>query len=210
MLNPTPAAKRRYALPLALLLAAGLSGCGHLPGGGKHRPVTPTHGNRIPILSRIDTSARLDPALEAVAVIVPPAAANAEWPQAGGAASKSYGNLALAASPTRAWAAKIAGSTPKARLAAAPVIGGGELFVIDTGGVLHAFDVATGSERWRHNFDVKGPLGNSIYGGGASYADGKIYVTTGIGDVAALDDRIGIDIGEHPDSGGKRGSRQRV
>ena len=64
---------RRLAAPLALVLAISLAGCGVF--GGKDKPKTPTLGNRIPILSRIDTSAKVDPLLATVSVIVPPAAA---------------------------------------------------------------------------------------------------------------------------------------
>ncbi|NCU12616.1 MAG: pyrrolo-quinoline quinone, partial [Sphingomonadaceae bacterium] len=88
---------RRLSAPLALVLVLGLAGCGVF--GGKDKPSTPTVGNRVPILSKIDTSAKVDPALAGVAVIVPVATENAEWAQAGGTPSKSYGNLALAPNP---------------------------------------------------------------------------------------------------------------
>ena len=69
------------------MLAVTLAGCGAF--GGKDKPKTPTLGNRIPILSRVDTGAKVDTQLANVSVIVPPAAANTDWPQAGGTASKS-------------------------------------------------------------------------------------------------------------------------
>ena len=45
-------ASRTLALPLAVLLAVGLAGC-----GGKGKPQTPTVGDRMPILSRIESGA---------------------------------------------------------------------------------------------------------------------------------------------------------
>jgi outer membrane protein assembly factor BamB len=194
----------RFAGTLALVLAVSLSGCGVF--GGKTKPSTPTVGKRIPILSRIDTSATVDPALAGVAVVVPPATVNEEWPQAGGTPSKSYGNLAFGNDPKIAWTQKIAGSTSKQRLASAPVIGGGKLFVMDTEGVVHAFDAATGAPAWRQGFQIKGDGSSSVYGGGASFADGRVYVTTGMGEVAALEAADGKVLWKVKPAGPLRGS----
>ncbi len=195
---------RRLAAPLALVLAVSLAGCGVF--GGKDKPKTPTLGNRIPILSRVDTGAKVDPLLAEVAVIVPPATANPDWPQAGGTASKSYGNLELAASPARSGTAQVAGSDKKQRLAASPVVGGGQLFVMDTAGTVHAFDAQTGANRWRTSFSLAGDGQTSIYGGGASYADGRVYITTGLGEVAALDAANGSIVWKVKPAGPLRGS----
>lgn len=204
LMHSTPF-KRRLALPLALVLAAGLAGCGVL--GGKGKTVsTPTIGNRVPILTKVDISAKVDPALQGLAVVVPPATENAEWAQAGGTANKSYGNLALAAAPKKLWSVKIAGSTKKQRLAASPVIGGGKLFAMDTDGVVHAFDAASGKELWTASFQIKGDGSNSVYGGGASYSNDRVYVTTGVGEVAALDAGSGKQLWKVKPSGPLRGS----
>ncbi len=194
----------RTALPLAIMLALSLSGCSVF--GGKGKPTTPTVGNRVPILSRIESGANVDPALAGVAVIMPPATANADWPQAGGTASKSYGNLALGDAPQRVWSASIAGSSTRQRLAAAPVIGGGKLFVMDTNGIVHAFDAATGAQRWTHSFKISGDGASSVFGGGASYDSGHVYVTTGIGEVAALDADTGNELWKVKPAGPLRGS----
>lgn len=195
---------RRLAAPLALVMALGLAGCGAF--GGKGKPATPTVGNRIPILSRIDNGAKVDETIGAQAVIVPPATANADWAQAGGTANKSYGNLALAAAPGHSWTARIAGSTNKQRLAAAPVVGGGQLFAMDTDGVVHAFDAQTGAPRWTASFQIKGDGANSVYGGGASYDSDRVYITTGVGEVAALDAKTGNVIWKQKPAGPLRGS----
>ena len=195
---------RRAAAPLAVMLALVLSGCGVF--GGKGKPTTPTVGNRIPILSRVDTGAKVDDSLSTLAVIVPPATANADWAQAGGTANKSYGNLALSATPGRSWTARIAGSDKKQRLAAAPVVGGGQLYAMDTQGVVHAFDAQTGAQRWATGFQIKGDGANSVYGGGAAYDNGKVYVTTGMGEVAAVDATNGSVLWKVKPAGPLRGS----
>lgn len=200
----TKSISRRLTAPLAVVLALAVAGCGVF--GGKDKPKTPTLGNRIPILSRVDTGARVDPLLASVSVIVPPAAANPDWPQAGGTASKSYGNLALSANPGSAWRVQIAGSSKKQRLAASPVVGAGQLFVMDTEGTVHAFDAQTGASRWRTTFAVKGEGQNTVYGGGAAYADGRVYITTGMGEVAALDAKDGSIVWKVKPAGPLRGS----
>ncbi len=201
---PSMPLTRKVAAPLALAAVLALSGCGVF--GGKGKPSTPTVGNRVAILSRVESGAKVDPELAGVAVILPPAAANADWPQAGGNAGKSYGNLALAASPGRAWTASIAGSGKKQRLAASPVVGGGKLYAMGTDGVVSAFDAASGARLWSQSFTVKGDASSSVYGGGASYADGKIFVTTGVGEVASLDAATGKQLWKVKPAGPLRGS----
>ena len=103
-------------------LAIGLGACsGGLFGGGDDKKVTPTMGERQPILSRIQTGAEVDPALAGVSVVLPPAQANEAWAQAGGNAGKSYGHLALASNPIRAFSVDIEGATNRRRLGASPV-----------------------------------------------------------------------------------------
>ncbi len=195
---------RRFAVPLALVLVLGLSGCGAF--GGKGKPTTPTVGNRIPILSRVESGAKVDPALANVAVVLPPAASNADWPQAGNTPSKSYGHLVLAAAPSRGWSANIAGSSSKHRLAAAPVIGGGQMFVMDTVGMVHAYDAASGAPRWTQSFKISGDGASSVFGGGASFDSDRVYVTTGVGEVAALDAATGKQLWKVKPAGPLRGS----
>jgi hypothetical protein len=195
---------RRFAGTLAVAAALALAGCGIL--GGKDKPTTPTVGNRVPILSSISNEVEVDPALAGVAVVVPPAQVNADWSQAGGTASKSYGHLALGQAPARAWTASIAGSSSKRRLAAAPVVGGGALFVVDTTGAVNAFDAATGARRWSHQIEVGADLRDAAFGGGVSYADGKVYATNGTGDVVALDAATGNQVWQVKPAGPLRGA----
>ncbi len=197
---------RLFAAPLALLVATSLAGCGVIGGGNKHVKSTPTVGNRIPILSRIESGAKVDTDLATQAVVLPPPEVNADWAQPGGAANKSYGHLALSDAPARMWSATIAGSSDRRRLAAAPVIGGGAMFVMDTAGVLHAFDASSGHEKWTHSFSIAGEDEQAVFGGGASYGDGKVYVTTGVGIVAALDAKTGKQLWNVKPAGPLRGS----
>lgn len=195
---------RLLALPL---LVAALGACETLGiGGGEKDDGTPTVGNRQPILSRIANEVKADPALASVSVVLPPAQTNAEWPQNGGNAAKAPGHLTLGAAPTRAWTVNIQGSNPRRRLASAPVIGAGSLFVVDTAGEVHAFDAATGGRRWSHPIEVERDLRNSAFGGGVSFFDGKVYATNGAGDVVALDAATGTEVWRVKPAGPLRGA----
>lgn len=190
----------RVLLTLVALSVA-LTGC-----GGGNKKTTPTVGVRVPVLSRIETGAQVDPALANISVVLPDAQTNGEWAQAGGTASKSYGHLALAENPSRAWSVTIAGSTNSRRLAAAPVVGDGRLVAVGTDGVIHCFDAKTGTRVWTHRMEVDSKLSASAFGGGASIADGRVYATNGVGEVVALDAGTGaLQWKVHP-AGPLRGS----
>jgi outer membrane protein assembly factor BamB len=195
------------AAMLAGVMAAGLTGCkGGLFGGGDEK-TTPTIGNRVPILSRIESGAEVDPALAAISVVLPPARVNAEWGQTGGSASKSYGHLALADNPAKVWTAQVAGSTNRMRLASAPVVGSGKLFAEGTDGVIVAFDKATGAKLWtRDDGDLTKDQAPAAFGGGVSYEAGKVYATNGIGDVKAVNAETGEVLWKVKPAGPLRGS----
>lgn len=193
-------------LTVTAALAVALGACSGGLFGGKKDKTTPTIGERIPVLSRIETGAQVDPSLQGVTVVLPPQSTNSDWAQAGGTASKASGHLALADSPSPAWTASIAGSSQRRRLAAAPVVGAGKMFVVDTDGVIHAFDAQSGSRLWMHRMDVANKLENSAFGGGASYAEGRVYATNGVGEVMALNAQDGAEIWKVQPAGPLRGS----
>ncbi|MEO0699822.1 MAG: PQQ-binding-like beta-propeller repeat protein, partial [Pseudomonadota bacterium] len=189
----------------ALLIAAGAAALTACAGGD--RRTTPTVGERTPILSRIESGTEVDPALASVSVVLPPAIANTEWSQVGGSADKSYGHLKLAEIPTKVWTARVAGSSNRERLAAAPVVGSDMLFVEGTDGVIHAFDKKTGSLLWERNEDeMSDDMRPSAFGGGVSYDNGVIYATNGAGEVKAKNAETGERIWKVKPAGPLRGS----
>ncbi|MCK0128785.1 PQQ-binding-like beta-propeller repeat protein [Erythrobacter sp. F6033] len=185
---------------IAGAMAAVLTGCA---GDGK---TTPTVGERMPILSRIESGATVDPALASVSVVLPPARSNAEWAQVGGSASKAYGHLALGANPAPAWTASIAGASNSVRLAAAPVIGGDKLFAVGSDGTIHAFDKNTGATMWRSDAVMEDDMRPSAFGGGVSFDNGILYATNGAGEVKALRAENGEEIWKVKPAGPLRGS----
>lgn len=190
----------------AVALALSLSGCaGGLFGGGDKKS-TPTVGDRVPILSRVESGAAVDAALANVQVALPAARANTEWTQTGGSASKASGHFALSASPQQVWTAQIAGATQRVRLAAAPIVGDGRLYVVGSDGSITAFDAISGARAWVHNSDVAGDLRNVVFGGGVSFAGGRLYATNGVGEVFALDAATGSQLWKVKPAGPLRGA----
>lgn len=199
----------RASLMFAALLA--VSGCGVFKAS---KPKTPVLGQRVPILVS-ETGAEVDPALAAIEVLLPPVVTNDSWTQPGGNAAHAMGHLALGATPARAWEAKIAGSSTRARLAAGPVVGNGRVYVVDTEGRLHAFDAANGSEVWTVSIgdaadDDRGTGAKrnaaSLFGGGVSIEGDRLFATNGLGDVVAFNAADGSVIWRKRPGGPLRGA----
>jgi len=183
-----------------------LSGCGVF--GGDKKPTTPTVGERIPVLTTA-TTIEVDPGLADVQIVIPEPQANADWAQRGGNAAKSMGHVALGASLNRAWTESIGrGSETRQRLGSGPVVAGGRVYTIDTLAVVRAFDAATGRQVWSKEVgdpkDRRGGVsvltGEStgsyglLFGGGVTFDEGRIYATSGLGDVEAIDAATGAQI----------------
>ena len=176
----------RIAIVLAIALAA--SGCSVFKRG---TPKTPVLGERIPVLTT-EGDVQIDPEVQALPFSLPAAVANTVWAQSGGNAMKSMGQLALGASLQPAFTVQAGrGSTLAARLAAAPIVGNGRIYTIDTLGAVRSFDAQTGAQFWASQ--TPNDKGNEavLYGGGIAYDNGRIYATNGLGYVAALDERTG-------------------
>ena len=195
--------KRATSL-LILASALALGGCAALGGGGKKKD-TPTIGNRVDILgTEADTKA--DPNLAGISVILPPATTNPNWAQPGGNAAKAPGHLTFADAPAQAWSAKIAGASDRVRLAAAPVVHSGKLFVVDTEARVSAFDAITGAALWSAMLDVEKDGKPSRFGGGVSTDGTLVYATNGVGDVAALKVEDGATVWKKRPAGPLRGA----
>ena len=174
-------------LVAVLVFATCLAGCDTLGIGGNGPRVTPTVGNRISVLQR-DGVVELDPALADLPVSVPGPIVNPDWAQSGGNAAKSVGHVALGDTPTQAWSVSIgAGSNARARLASEPVVADGRVYTIDTRAVVRAFSADTGAQLWERQVRGENAQADTLFGGGVSYDNGRIYATNGAGDAAALD-----------------------
>jgi outer membrane protein assembly factor BamB len=182
----------RFAAPLAATLAFGLvlGGCSKGMGGDKDRPRTPVFGQRTSILSAAEV-VNADETLKVTPVLLPDPIENVDWAQSGGDASKSIGGVALGAGTKMIWRATISGGGPLGKLASPPVVSGGKLFAIDTDAVIHAFDAKTGKRLWSSSVRASGGGGSAAglieFGGGVAAEADRVYASTGVGDIMALD-----------------------
>jgi outer membrane protein assembly factor BamB len=185
------------------LAALAASGCGILK---KSTPKTPVVGERVPVLAT-EQDVAVDPATSALPFSLPVAEANTEWAQAGGNAAKNMGHLALGQSLGQAWAVSIGeGGNLSQRLAAAPVVGDGRVYTIDTQATVRAFDAQTGATVWATQVGYDKGNRQSLFGGGVAFDNGRIYATNGLGYVAALDARNGGVVWQVHPTGPLRGS----
>lgn len=189
-------------IPVAIAALMALGACGIFKGGDKK---TPTIGQRVPILAS-ETGIKADPTIAEVAVVLPMAQVNPGWTQPGGNAAKAMGHLALSETPTRIWSAKIPGTSGRVRLAAAPVVSDGKLFVVDTDAVLHAFDATTGGELWQFSTSAGKENRDARFGGGVSVEGGRVFATNGLGEVVAVDAAAGTEVWRKKPGGPLRGA----
>src|ERR1700687_4767649 len=90
-------------------------------------------GERISVLG-LDRSVEPDPKLANLAITLPPATVNPDWPEPGGNPAHAMGNPALGNQVKRVWDRSIGdGSAGYARVMSAPVVAKGPGFPMDCG-----------------------------------------------------------------------------
>lgn len=143
-------------------------------------------GERIPVLIA-EQEVKPDPAIQDLDVALPEATANPDWPDPGGNSAHAMQQLALAASLKEAWSASIGeGKSTEAKHLAAPVVGGGRVYTMDTESIVRAFDEKSGSRQWE--IDLKpDDVGEGDLGGGLAYADDQVFATSKFGELIALE-----------------------
>jgi outer membrane protein assembly factor BamB len=172
----------------ALLLPIALGGCSLFdnifsehkePVKGKREPVLP--GGRGLVA---DTSGSLK-------VTLPPAVANAGWPQAGGNPAHFMGHLAAGERPVQAWSSDLGeGGGYRAKILCQPVAEAGLVYAMSSDAVVSAFDGRSGERVWRTDTKDENDDSTNV-GGGLAVADGVVYAVNGLAWLMALDARTG-------------------
>lgn len=175
--------------------------------------------DRISILTlndKLEVSGALAPA----DIVLPDAYTNPDWPQAGGYATHSVQRTNAPGALNKVWSRSAGkGSYHKGRVTASPVLADGRIYTMDAANKVSAFDSGTGARIWGQKISVKsrgktrkgkrtlvervkdpltfrdrGGSDKESVGGGVAVADGRLYVTSGLGVVLALDAKTGKEI----------------
>ncbi|MBT3549972.1 MAG: PQQ-binding-like beta-propeller repeat protein [Rhodospirillaceae bacterium] len=170
-----------------LVLTFALAACDTFLGAPEKPPLP---GERISILLHQQTLSA-DAAAQSQNIQLPAPQPNASWPQAGGFANHAMHHLQVGKDLQRAWTVSVGeGNTDSEKITSQPIIGGGMAFVIDSESRLGAFDAKTGDDLWEVDLPPE-EEDDGFFGGGLAYEAGRVYATTGFGEVIALEAKTG-------------------
>ncbi|MEI9929241.1 MAG: PQQ-binding-like beta-propeller repeat protein [Rhizomicrobium sp.] len=161
-------------------------------------------GERISVMAT-DETLKLDDSLASTNVELPPPYRNDSWANPGGYPSNAMYHLEATGSLQQIWSQEAGkGSDTDSRLTAPPIVVNDTIYVLDAEAHVFAFNAQTGAPLWNRsiapngsasflNTATLGVLGsnNSVdptkgAGGGLAFDGGKIFATTGFGDVIAM------------------------
>lgn len=182
--------KAMLSAAMCAALVPALAGCGIDDWFGEP-PAPPLPGERISVLVH-DSALSPDRAAARVEITLPKPEANPDWPQRGGLSHHAMEHLELGETPQPAWRVDIgAGADDDTRLLAPPVVADGRVYAMDTRAHVSAYAVADGERLWRFNLTPKGEDGSVVRGGGIAYDDGRLFASTGLGELWAMDAKSG-------------------
>lgn len=138
-----------------------------------------------------NAAAAIDAASPARGISLPSAKANAEWTHRAGSPAHDLVNAALGAGTALQWSAPIgAGSGRQHRITSDPVVAQGRIFTLDSRAKVAATGT-NGAPLWSADLTPLGERADDASGGGLATAGGKVFATTGFGEVVALDAATG-------------------
>ena len=150
-------------------------------------------GERIPITLEI-LSLNADEALKDEKIYLPKPYKNINWPQRGGTADHAPQHLEFSGEFKEIWKRNIGdGNRGKLRISSQPIIINGVIYAMDANYQISAITQDTGAIIWQKSLERPKNDANS-FGGGLTYARGKLFVTTGYGTVYSLDAEQGGNI----------------
>lgn len=151
-------------------------------------------GERIPVLLHQRT-VNPDPTLADAQILLPAPQPNAEWPQSGGYPNHAMHHMVLGDTVEQKWRSNAgSGASDEERFVGAPVVANGMVFALDVESRVSAFSADTGKIVWSSELAPETEEDDGHIPGGLAHYKDRIYVTTGFGDVIALDSATGQEV----------------
>ncbi len=175
-------------MPAFILAAAALllAGCASWFGSDEDERLP---GERVSVLS---FEQRLTPADDTGEAVVLPEPAAVTWHQQDANAANRPSHAAYAGQLEVAWNLDVGSAeTRTSRMLSQPVVGDGHLYFLDADGRVHAVSLERRRAAWSTLVRPDGEDGGRGIGGGVALDAGTLLVTTGYGEVLALDARDG-------------------
>jgi len=130
----------------------------------------------------------------AAPISLPATQTNAAWTHRNGSPAHTIVHPTLGADLTPVFSVPIGeGDSERARITAEPVVAGGLIFTLDARARVTATS-QTGAPVWTRDLTPRRDGADDASGGGLSFGDGTLYVTTGYGELSALDAATGATI----------------
>ena len=172
---------------LLFLAAIVLTGCDNYFGQNK-APSLP--GKRISILTQ-QRSIEPDSSAAGHKIVLPAPTPNNDWPQAGGYANHAMHHMRIGKALQERWSISVGrGTNDEERLMAQPIVAGNTLFSMDSETIVSAYNLKDGAEIWSVELTPKEEDDDHV-NGGLAYENGKVFATTGFGQVVAVAAKTG-------------------
>lgn len=168
----------RFLVTSAALIA--LAGC------GERDVILP--GERIDVAAGIERPAMVS---EARPISLAAPRANADWTHRAGGPAHNIGHVAYSGALTPVWTVNIgAGDSRRARITADPIVAGGVVYTLDSAARVQATSTS-GAPLWTRDLVPLLESASSASGGGLAFGANRVFVTTGFGELTALDPATG-------------------
>lgn len=191
---------RRSTLAVLAVLAA-MAGCGGpqeliLPGARYAVDVpldeTATAAEAGPVAGLATTAPA--PRGAAAPIDLPGQVDHAAWTHRNGGVTHTIRHPAFTRAAALAWSVPIGqGETRRHRITASPVAAAGRVFTLDAMSGVTAHDLRTGAPLWSRSLTRATDRARDASGGRLALAGGTVFVTTGFGDLYALDAATGAE-----------------
>ena len=172
---------------LLFLVAIVLTGCDNYFG---QKETPPLPGKRISLLTQ-QRSIEPDSSAAGHKIVLPAPTPNNDWPQAGGYANHAMHHMRIGKALQERWSISVGrGTNDEERLMAQPIVAGNTLFSMDSETIVNAYNLKDGAEIWSVELTPKEEDDDHV-NGGLAYENGKVFATTGFGQVVAVAAKTG-------------------